>query len=517
LKKQLERLALPKYPAPFFRPVLTPNADTWVSSCRKIDTKGKDAFLGMAKRLQNENMQSWPALLMLCGDQIYADEISDETMKWLDTLHQQFFGVRKNSGDRTAIIKKLGFSCDTPRNHLLTLSEWVCLYLLNWSTSLCTSISIKKETLLEVSAAETVMAHVPTYMIFDDHEVTDDWNIDTEWRANIKKKGGGTVIEAALIAYFIFQHWGNSPESIDKQFLKKLQVAVDTKLGKDEKPVGIFDNFLWSYIIEGSPPSLVLDCRTKRAVDNDVVWLDRLEIGEVYLPCFARDQTVLCSPEELQRAKRLIGENTDKLILYINTPFFGYPIQETVQAISSRFFSRQLDPESWDAYPRSWTLLCQHLLRPLNVKSLIIISGDVHYSYAAEGTLSFDNWSCRCFEIVSSPSKNSGAILPNALMLTTPFPGPWLRATWLKGFRYLSSTGALPDVLQYRLLFQAITKVLNAEPYLKTWKLKTASLYSNRPTEDNSFATFRLDGLNIHYSSISSESSELTKINSSLI
>ena len=28
---------------------------------------------------------------------------------------------------------------------------------------------------------QRLLAHIPTYMIFDDHDVTDDWNITAQW------------------------------------------------------------------------------------------------------------------------------------------------------------------------------------------------------------------------------------------------------------------------------------------------------------------------------------------------
>jgi hypothetical protein len=373
-------------------------------------------------------------------------------------------------------------------------------------------VSPRRDACVEVAAAETVMAHVPTYMIFDDHEVTDDWNIDADWRTGVAKKGGAAVIEAALLAYFIFQHWGNAPQSVDRKFLKKVQDAIDAKLSGDDKLIGLFEGFMWSYAIEGPIPSLVLDCRTQRAIDNEVVWLNELIVGAVdavFTSRFARDQSLLCQPEELKRARSMLGGGSiDKLILYLNTPLFGFPAQEVVQSISARF-SRYFDPESWDAYPRSWTLLSEHLLRPLGVTSLIIIAGDVHYSFAAEGKLSFGGWSCGCFQLTSSPSKNRHSFVPNFLMLATPVSGPWINAAWLKGSRYLSTTAALPDELKYRVIIQAAAALFGSQLHMKTWRLRTASMLTNHPEEDNSFAAFRVNGSSVRYAIISSESSDL--------
>jgi hypothetical protein len=58
-----------------------------------------------------------------------------------------------------------------------------------------------------------VLAHVPTYMIFDDHEVTDDWNMRLDRTVQIHNSPTGRrVVQNALVAYALCQHWGNCPE-----------------------------------------------------------------------------------------------------------------------------------------------------------------------------------------------------------------------------------------------------------------------------------------------------------------
>ena len=54
---------------------------------------------------------------------------------------------------------------------------------------------------------------VPTYMIFDDHEITDDWNLNQAWcKRVLAKPFGRRVIQNGLTAFAIFQAWGNTPE-----------------------------------------------------------------------------------------------------------------------------------------------------------------------------------------------------------------------------------------------------------------------------------------------------------------
>jgi hypothetical protein len=78
------------------------------------------------------------------------------------------------------------------------------------------------------------LANVPTYMIFDDHDVTDDWNLNVEWcrrvlAADSKRPHplGRDVIRNALASYAVFQDWGNdfvryAPGSTGQQVLAQV-------------------------------------------------------------------------------------------------------------------------------------------------------------------------------------------------------------------------------------------------------------------------------------------------------
>ena len=58
-----------------------------------------------------------------------------------------------------------------------------------------------------------MLANIPSYMIFDDHEVTDDWNMTRDTcKALYGHPLGLRVAQNALVAYSLCQHWGNVPE-----------------------------------------------------------------------------------------------------------------------------------------------------------------------------------------------------------------------------------------------------------------------------------------------------------------
>ena len=76
---------------------------------------------------------------------------------------------------------------------------------------------------LNVPIVRRILANVPTYMMFDDHEITDDWNLTQEWRNRVLGTNlGSTILRNGLVAYAVCQGWGNDPATWAKGDNKKL-------------------------------------------------------------------------------------------------------------------------------------------------------------------------------------------------------------------------------------------------------------------------------------------------------
>src|SRR5262249_25504317 len=59
-------------------------------------------------------------------------------------------------------------------------------------------------------------ANVPTAMILDDHDVTDDFNMLPEFCTGVYGSDlGMRIIQNGLAAYAVCQHWGNAPEQFE--------------------------------------------------------------------------------------------------------------------------------------------------------------------------------------------------------------------------------------------------------------------------------------------------------------
>lgn len=68
-------------------------------------------------------------------------------------------------------------------------------------------ILIVHQTLPKVRRA---LANISTFMIFDDHEVTDDWNLNPAWRRRVFTSPlGKSIVRNGMLAYAVFQDWGN--------------------------------------------------------------------------------------------------------------------------------------------------------------------------------------------------------------------------------------------------------------------------------------------------------------------
>jgi hypothetical protein len=70
--------------------------------------------------------------------------------------------------------------------------------------------------LRNIGKVRRALANVPTFMICDDHEVTDDWNMTQKFCQGVYGKAlGQRVVQNALVAYSLCQAWGNTPEQLD--------------------------------------------------------------------------------------------------------------------------------------------------------------------------------------------------------------------------------------------------------------------------------------------------------------
>ncbi|MEG4335002.1 PhoD-like phosphatase [Microcoleus sp. AT9_A2] len=153
--------------------------------------------------------------------------------------------IELQPGTRSDIARDFGgftaMLVNKPKNaksHLFSLGEYYAMYLLVWSPVLwCTSFPKGKDICPNSKQAKVwdrevvelngfarnlwrvrrALANIPTYMICDDHDVSDDFYLNREWCYRVLGKPlGRRVVQNALLAYAVFQAWGNTPAQFDR-------------------------------------------------------------------------------------------------------------------------------------------------------------------------------------------------------------------------------------------------------------------------------------------------------------
>src|SRR4051812_11672937 len=116
-------------------------------------------------------------------------------------------------------------------------------------------------------------------MIFDDHEMIDDWNTSAAWRREVTASDWWRPrISGGLISYWIYQHLGNlSPQELaeDKTWQAVLALPEDDDDAEpllremaeraDAEPASI----RWSYVRHwGDARMIMIDSRAGRVLDE---------------------------------------------------------------------------------------------------------------------------------------------------------------------------------------------------------------------------------------------------------
>lgn len=384
-------------------------------SCRKLHGKGEDC-LSIADKLiatSARDLDKRPSALFLTGDQIYADDVAGPLIQhltnygiWLLGWEEKIHGISqelttKGIGERQRLVREHAkFTSERASNHLLSFSEFAAMYLMawnvqNWPTSYpdistiphqMQSVYRKEIEQLErarrvLPAVRRVLANIPTYMIFDDHEITDDWNITREFHEAVRFSNCGKQIMAnGFAAFWAFQAWGNDPSIYDEKFISKIIDYLE-KRGKanvDERKE--FENFLlnfhgWSFYAPTNPPTIFLDCRTQRGYDS------------INGPPILLNDEGLSSLLRLVKSVKFHRNKNYPLIIVSPTPVFGFELAEELQEyLASKSSVYKWDLETWSANENGFVRFLTFLIQVVAAQHCIFISGDVHYGFTVSAS-----------------------------------------------------------------------------------------------------------------------------------
>ena len=200
---------------------------------------GVDALWAYSRRLQ-AGIEPWPDALLLCGDQVYADEVSPET---------------------AAFIRSRRDTSEPPGEEVADFEEYTRLYREAW-----TDPDIR-----------WLLATVPSLMIFDDHDVIDDWNISWRWLEDARAKPWWHArITGAFMAYWLYQHLGNlAPPELEEEPMYRTAVAADGDVGPELEAFAEHADresaaSRWACSRDfGRSRVVVVDSRAARVLDDD--------------------------------------------------------------------------------------------------------------------------------------------------------------------------------------------------------------------------------------------------------
>jgi hypothetical protein len=235
-----------------------------------------------------------------------------------------------------------------------------------------------------------LLSTVPSVMIFDDHEVIDDWNTSAAWRADaLRQPWWPERIAAALASYWVYQHLGNlHPDELGADPVYPAVVSA-TDATATLREFGARadrerDGYRWSYAVDiGDTRLVVLDSRCGR----------QLERGRrAILPDGQWDWFAACLRSG-GYAHLAVGCSLPWLL-----PYGVHHLEAVTSSLAEsrwrpvawagEWLRRAADLEHWPAFGRSFTALAA-LLSQLDpdVASVSVLSGDVHHSYVARPDL----------------------------------------------------------------------------------------------------------------------------------
>jgi len=331
---------------------------------------GVDALRGLSLRLAQEGppgpddptRTAWPSMLLFLGDQVYADETSN--------------GMRDFIASRRDIAVP-------PGEEIADYDEYAYLYRLAWTEP----------------TVRWLLSTLPSAMVFDDHDVRDDWNTSHTWREQMHAHSWWHHrIVGGLASYWVYQHLGNlSPaERRDDRVWRDVQEA--SAAGRDAGEV--LDTFgdcadadpgcyRWSYARDiGGTRLVVIDSRAGRVLDPE-------------------RRAMLDDDEERWLEGQMTGGH-DHLLLATSLPFLLpiglHHMEAWNEAVAGGAWGdrhrgwgeairQTFDLEHWAAFQRSFQRLAALSAdvaagrRGSAPATVMWLAGDVHHSYLAEALL----------------------------------------------------------------------------------------------------------------------------------
>jgi hypothetical protein len=343
-----------------------------------------DALYAVAKRMEREPVERWPDKILMLGDQVYADEGSPR--------------ARDRIRARRDVSRPPGLE-------VADFEEYTWLYEEAWGDP----------------TIRWLLSTVATAMVWDDHDVHDDWNISSSWVRDMRDEHWWEErILGAVVSYWVYQHLGNlAPEQLREDatwervrshegdaapLLREFAHRADRQA----------EGTRWSYCRDWADVRVVvMDSRAGRVLEDT---RHSHEHGRA-----------MVDDDEWEWIERHATGGVRHLILATSVPVFLLPGLHWLEAWSEAVCDgawgrpgraagerarRALDLEAWPAFADSFHRLAE-LIRAVAAgergeapETIVVVAGDVHHAYVSRvdtGDLAV----ARTYQAVCSPFRNA--------------------------------------------------------------------------------------------------------------
>ncbi|MCW2981183.1 MAG: alkaline phosphatase family protein [Solirubrobacterales bacterium] len=379
-----------------------------------------------------------PDLLFLLGDQVYVDEGSP--------------------GTRAKIEERRGTDIE-PGAEVTDFEEYTWLYHESWREP----------------RIRALLASVSTSMLWDDHDMSDDWNISHSWVEEMRERSWWARRAIGCIAsYWIYQHIGNlSPAALDEDEIYKQvrgnQRADEVLFPWAERIESTGDGVRWSFHRDlGGTRAIFVDSRAGRVLtegdrrmvdDEEWAWIEGQAEGDFDHLLIATTVPWLLSP------------GLDRLEAWNERVCDGAHGEAAARAAEK--LRRAVDFDHWGSFSKSFRALRDLLgevaagKRGKKPGSVVVLSGDVHHAYLCE---------------VGWPAGEADGKAPIYQAVCSPYRNPLSK----KEQRVIRAAFGKP----FTQVAAALAKLAGAKDPGIRWRLL------NGPCFDNQVATLRVDGRN---------------------
>ncbi|HET6876803.1 MAG TPA: alkaline phosphatase D family protein [Jatrophihabitans sp.] len=342
-----------------------------------------DSLAAYARVMATQDERDWLDAFLMLGDQVYADETSEATQRRIRAKRD--------------ITRE-------PKDQVADFEEYTWLYLESWTDP----------------DVRWLLSNVPTSMIFDDHDVRDDWNTSDAWRRDMQATDWWEKrIIGGLSSYWVYQHIGNlSPDELrrNETFQKVCAAEGDAMpllrefAAHADREADGAKGTKWSFRRDfGSARLLIIDSRCGRIL--------------------AGDQRSMVSEDEFSWIEQQVRGDYDHLLIGTSLPWLMARALHDIEAWNEKLAAgargrrwarwseklrRAADLEHWASFRESFERLARLIARVGRGEctdaqhapaSVLVLSGDVHHAYAARAQFP-ENVPTPVYQLTCSPLHN---------------------------------------------------------------------------------------------------------------